>query len=186
MQISDHAQRRYAERIMDRDGKNDVAVYIAGNKDKIHEDINKMVEFGELIYSGKMEKGANITDIYLKDTWIVLVDHDAKRVITLYKIDLGVGKEFNEEYVTLLLRKLKEERAKYDTKNQELLNLIEELREQEKENKEKISEYRKLANELEKANENIGNVIADYETQRYVAEDAVRDIVQTLIGKKIK
>ena len=186
MQISDHAQRRYAERIMDKDDKSDVAVYIAQNKDKIHDDINKMIEYGELIYTGKTEKGSNNTDIYIKDTWVILVDPITKKVVTLYSIDLGVGKEFNMAYVSMLLQKLKAEKNKYDIKNQELLRLIDELREQETENKQKISEYRRLANELEKANENITDVIADYETQRYVAEENVREIVSILVGKKIK
>lgn len=186
MQITDHAQQRYAERIMDKDTKGDIAVYIANNKDKIHEDINKMVEYGTLIYSGKLERGQGATDVYVKDTWVILVDPNAKKVITLYAIDLGVGQEFNKEYVDLLLKKLADARARYETKNNELLKFISELREQETENKEKITEYRRLANELERANENITSVIADYETQRYIAEDEVRGIVEVLVRKKIK
>ena len=186
MKISEHAMNRYAERIMDRDSKNDVAIYVAGNKDKIQTDIEKMIEYGTLIYSGKMDKGQGNTSVYVKDTWVVLVDPDAKKVITLYAIDLGVGQEFNEAYVRMLLNKLNETRSKYEAKNNELLNLIKELRDQEAENKEKITSYRRLANELEKANENIGNVIADYETQRYIAEEEIRDIVAVLVGKKIK
>lgn len=186
MQVSDHAQRRYAERIMDRDTKADVAVYVSANKDKINNDINKMVEYGTLIYSGKMEKNNNIVNVYIKDTWIVLVDPGSKRVITLYSIDLGVGNLFNEEYIGRLMHKLESAKADYEAKNAELQELIQELREQQEENKEKITEYRRLANELEKANENIVNVISDYEVQRYVAEAEVRDIVETLIGKKVK
>lgn len=186
MQITDHAQQRYAERIMDKDTKGDIAVYIANNKDKIHDDINKMVEYGTLIYSGKLEKGQGVTDVYVRDTWVILVDPSAKKVITLYAIDLGVGQEFNNEYVTLLLKKLDYAKSNYEVKNNELLEFIAELREQEAENKNKITEYRRLANELEKANENITNVIADYETQRYIAEDEVRSIVEVLVRKKIK
>lgn len=186
MVISKHAQERYAERIMDRDNKSDVAIYVAANKDKIDNDINLMVEYGNLVYSGKLEKGQNVTNVYIKDTWVILVDPSTKKVITLYSIDLGVGSEFNKEYVNLLLSRLEKEQKVYQEKNNELLKLIEELRDQQTQNKDKINEYRKLANDLEKANENITNVIADYETQRYVAEENVRDIVEVLVGKKIK
>lgn len=186
MVISNHAQQRYAERIMDKDCKSDVAVYIAMNKTKIDTDINKMIEYGKLVYSGKLEKGANVTDVYLKDTWVILVDPNSKKVITLYAIDLGVGNEFNQEYVNLLLTKLDEEKRIYDEKNNELVKVVDELKDQQSQNKDKINEYRKLANDLEKANENLADVIADYETQRYVAEENVRDIVEVLIGKKIK
>ena len=186
MQVSNHAQQRYAERIMNRETKSDVATYIAANRDKIDNDINKMVEYGTLIYSGKLEKNNNTVNVYIKDTWIVLADPGSKRVITLYSIDLGVGNLFNEEYIGRLMHKLESAKAAYEAKNAELQELIKELREQKEENKEKITEYRRLANELEKANETIVNVISDYEVQRYVAEAEVRDIVETLIGKKVK
>lgn len=186
MVVSNHAQQRYAERIMDRDNKSDVAVYVAANKDKIDNDINLMVEYGKMIYSGKLEKGQNVTNVYLKDTWVILVDPGTKKVITLYSIDLGVGSDFNKEYVNLLLGRLEEEQKVYQEKNDELLKLIGELKDQQSQNKDKINEYRKLANDLEKANENLSDVIADYETQRYVAEENVRDIIEVLIGKKIK
>ena len=186
MVVSNHAQQRYAERIMDRDNKSDVAVYVAANRDKIDNDINLMVEYGKMIYSGKLEKGQNVTNVYLKDTWVILVDPNSKKVITLYSIDLGVGSEFNKEYVNLLLSRLEEEQKVYQEKNDELLKLIGELKNQQSQNKDKINEYRKLANDLEKANENLADVIADYETQRYVAEKNVRDIVEVLVGKKIK
>lgn len=186
MIISNHAQKRYAERIMDKSNDSDIAVYIAKNKEKIDTDINKMIEFGKLIYTGKLEKNQNNTEIYLKDTWIILVDPGNKKVITLYSIDLGVGNEFNEKYIDLLLQKLEYEKKLYNERNDELRALISDLKEQSANNKEKINEYRKLANELEKANENITNVINDYETQRYVAEENIRNIIEILIGKKIQ
>ena len=186
MQISNHAQQRYAERIMDKDNKSDIAVYIANNREKIETDINKMIEYGDLIYSGKIEKGANTTDVYLKDAWVVLVDPNNKKVITLYSIDLGVGKEFNLQYLNMLLDKLHCAKTLYATKNVELQKVIGELQDQIEENKQKINDYRKIANELEKANENMANVISDYEVQRYVAEADVREIIGVLTGKKIR
>lgn len=186
MQISNHAQQRYAERIMDRDSKGDVAVYIANNKDKIDSDINKMIEFGEKIYSGKLEKGANLTDVYLKDTWVILTDPNSKKVITLYKIDLGVGPDFNDQYVQMLLSKLKEEQKVSELKKIECDGVITELKEQIQENAKTVNEYRTLANQLVQANANMEAVISDYEEQKYIAETNVRNIVSILVGKKIK
>ena len=186
MQISKHAQERYAERIMDRDTKADIAVYVNANKDKIDNDIHKMIEYGVKIYSGKLDRAEGLTDVYLKDTWVVLVNPSSNKVITLYSIDLGVGQEFNNEYVKMLIEKLECAKNAYSLKNEELLGLINELKEQQEENKQKINEYRRNANDLEKANENLANVIADYETQRYVAEEEVREIIGVLVGKKIK
>ena len=88
--ISAHAKTRYAERIM---GKEDIDVnrFVTLNDDKIKTDINKLISYGELIYTGKQsqkDNKGNIVDVYLKDCWVVLADSRAKNVITLYKIDL--------------------------------------------------------------------------------------------------
>ena len=53
--ISQHAKERYAERIMDKTHPTDVHIYINDNENKIITNINKMIEFGELIHSGKNE-----------------------------------------------------------------------------------------------------------------------------------
>lgn len=186
MQISNHAQQRYAERIKSREDKSDIAVYIAANKEKIETDINKMIEFGSLIYSGKLEKGQGLTEVYLKDTWVILVDPGSQKVITLYKIDLGVGQDFNNEYVKILLEKLNKEQKECELKNIEITAIITELKEQQEENTRIINEYRTTANQLEKANSNLDAVISDYEEQRYIAENNVREIISVLVGKKIK
>ena len=48
--VSKHARERYAERIMDKDGT-DVATFAIKNEKKILDDIDKMVEYGELLYT---------------------------------------------------------------------------------------------------------------------------------------
>ena len=53
MNITKHAMQRYAERIMEKEDTTDVLVFIEQHKEKIEEDISKMIEYGELIYTGK-------------------------------------------------------------------------------------------------------------------------------------
>lgn len=185
MKISNHAEVRYAQRIMNRDEKNDVNVYIAQNKDKIHTNIEKMVTYGTVIYVGKTDKNSNETTVLLKDTWVVLYDHKNDTVITLYSIDLGVGKDFNEQYINLLLERLNIAQESYENKKNELQSNISEWKQQQEDNRIKVTEYRQLANELEKANDNLDAVIKDYETQIYIAGEEIREIVSILIGKKV-
>lgn len=69
--ISKHAMERYAERIMGKDTNWDVNKFVLANVSKIETDINKLIQFGTLIYSGKKSKkdGKNsnaIIDVYLK------------------------------------------------------------------------------------------------------------------------
>lgn len=185
MKISNHAEVRYAQRIMKRDERGDVNVYIAQNKEKIHTDIEKMVTYGTEIYVGKTDKNSNETAVLLNDTWVVIFDPKNDTVVTLYSIDLGVGKEFNEQYIGLLLERLRVARESYENKKKEIQNNIDEWKQQQDDNRIKITEYRQLANELEKANENLDAVIKDYETQVYIAGEEIREIVSILIGKKV-
>lgn len=54
--ISSHCEQRYAERIMNKDNKNDINRFIVENREKIKADINKMINYGELIYIGKQSQ----------------------------------------------------------------------------------------------------------------------------------
>ena len=92
--ISTHAKQRYAERIM---GKEDIDInrFVTLNEDKIKTDINKLISYGDLIYTGKQNKG-NVVDVYIKDCWVIIADNKAKNVITIFKIDLGLDDEFNK------------------------------------------------------------------------------------------
>jgi hypothetical protein len=183
--ISKHAQQRYAERIMSKEGKGDIAVYISSNAEKICNDVNKMIDYGRLVYSGDTESSGQIHDVYMSDTWIVITDPKSQKVVTLYSIDLGVGDEFNKNYIKLLLERLDEAKERFAEKDKELSERVREWQAQIDENKEKITELRQTANGLEKANENLMVVINDYQIQRYAAEQEVREIVRTLTGKKI-
>ena len=187
LKITEHAKQRYAERIMDKNDKNEIAVFITNNTDKISEDISKMIEYGQLIYQGvsNHEFNKQPVKIYLKDTWVVIVDEKQNKVITLYSIDLGVGKEFNEIYINKLLDKLAEAQNKYNDKYEEFDSRKKEYQSIIAENESTINEYRQTANSLEKQNTMYKGLIEELETSRFIAEKDVRDIVATLIGKNV-
>lgn len=186
--ISKHCQERYAERIMDKEDKTDIASFIAVRIDKINEDINKMIEYGEKIFEGKSTNGdynKNTVQIYIKDCWVIIVDPSKNNVITLFKVDLGLGDEFNKSYVEKLMLKLKGYRDKYsetcseiDRRNTEFRNLIEE-------NNQSIKEYQKLINSLKEQNESYQTLIQESETNKKMAETGIREVIGTLTSKKI-
>ena len=79
--ISAHCEQRYAERIMEKDTKVDINKFIADNRDKIKNDINKMISYGELIYQGKQTKPdgkGNIIKIELKTKKDIFLSHIQK------------------------------------------------------------------------------------------------------------
>ena len=103
--ISKHARERYAERIMDKEHKADIARYVIENEEKINTDINKMIEYGNVIYQGEQirdGKKCNIS-VVLKDCWIILCDQPKSTVVTLYKIDFGLDDDFTKIYIEKMM-----------------------------------------------------------------------------------
>ena len=114
--ISNHAKQRYSERILNKSDTNEIQRFMVAEEDKIKVDINKMIYYGDLIYTGKQSqkdgKGKAI-DVYLKDSWVVLVDGKSELVVTLYKIDLGCGDDFNSQYINRMLEKLSKSKENF-------------------------------------------------------------------------
>lgn len=187
LKFSEHSKTRYAERIMDRNSKSDVAVYVAQNEQKIKEDIYKMIQYGELIYSGKSahEFNKQPVDIFLNGTWVVIVDVAKLNVVTLYSIDLGVGNDFNQEYIGMLTEKLNKAKETYNDICTGIKTQIETYSSIIKENTNQINEYKQIINNLQKQNQAYTDVIDSLEVDKTLAEKDVRDIIATMIGKKI-
>lgn len=186
LNISQHAKERYAERIMGKENKIEISEYVAQNEEKIKKDISKMIEFGSIIYSGKSTNVNNKgeVNVYIKDTWIIIVGKTNNNVITLFSIDLGLGKEFNKEYINKMIDKLEKE------KNY-LSNVINQVQEQTdiyknliNENLDYIEESRKTIKALENQNNAYRELINSINADIIVAENNVRKTIATLIGKK--
>ena len=107
--VSRHAMERYVERIMGKEELGDINRFIITNEDKIKVDINKLIYYGELIFTGRQSQKdgkGNVVDVYLKDCWVVLLDNRSRNVITLFKVDLGLDDDFNKTYVAKMMEKL--------------------------------------------------------------------------------
>lgn len=186
--ISNHAKQRYAERIMGRDDTTEINRYVNLNEEKIKTDINKMITYGELIYTGIQHKNdkklAAPVDVYVKDCWVVIADNKIKNVITLYKIDLGVDDEFNKLYINKMLEKLNTAKKAAD----EIRHQIEEenlgYTEVIEESEISIKQYRSMINNLEKLIDGYNIVLSNNMTRVAEADMATAEILNTLIGKK--
>ena len=185
--ISNHAKQRYSERILNKSDTNEIQRFMVAEEDKIKVDINKMIYYGELIYTGKQSqkdgKGKTI-DVYLKDSWVVLVDGKSELVVTLYKIDLGCGDDFNLQYIAKMMDQLKE-------KQDNLLSAQLETEEESKMYKEMIYGYEAQINEFKANIKNLENLCADYKdiidnnkVKISMANRDVADCINKLIGKK--
>lgn len=185
--ISKHAEERYAERIMDKNNKVDMHIFILNNKDKIKIDILKMIEFGVYIYSGKSTCNYNNTtvEIYLNGTWVIIIDPNKNNVITLYSIDLGLGNDFNKEYINKLLDKLNIEKNNFIIAQEDIKNQSQIYTNNITDNENIIADYKKIIKSLEEQNEGYKQVISELKTKERIAEQGVRDVIAILIGKKV-
>lgn len=188
MNITRHAKERYAERVMDKSSNHDIQKFINEHEQKIHDDIEKMIAFGTLIYSGKQtqkdNKSSNIIDVYVNGCWIILFDSANENVITLYKVDLGADEEFNNTYVQKMMERITEAKALYEevqsgvtTENAEYKVLIEE-------NIAQINLYRNYIKNLEELNAGYKAIIDNNIVKINMANTAVGAVVNKLIGKK--
>lgn len=184
--ISAHAKQRYAERIMGKDN-NDVNRFVTLNEDKIKTDINKLIHYGDLIYTGKQSNRDgknNVIDVYLKDTWIVLADNKAKNVITLFKVDLGLDDEFNMSYISKMVEKLNCSKAVLSDVQQQVQEETNTYRTMINDAETQIKEYRGMIKNLEELCSAYKAVIGNNCVKVSQANRDVADIVNTFIGKR--
>lgn len=185
MAISKHARERYAERIMGRDTKTDVSVFIRDHLEKIDDDITKMVQFGTMIYSGRSTANENRSvDVFIKDLWVILVDTEKKNVITLYKIDLGMGEDLDKMFMERGMKKVEEALQQMAEQKEKQTEEIAAMRKIVEENKAQITEYRSYAKKLEEANEGYNKVIQAAMSNTSEAEMDVKQTLAQLVGRK--
>lgn len=185
--ISKHAKERYAERIMGKEDSVDISRFIALNEEKIQTDINKLIHYGELIYTGKQTQKdgkGNIIDVYLKDCWVVLADNRTKNVITLYKIDLGLDDEFNKTYISKMMEKLNVFKAALEDTKQRVQTETDSFREMISDAEAQIKEYKTMINNLEELCAGYKTII-DYNNVKVAQLNRdVAEVVNTLINKR--
>ena len=165
----------------------DVSRFVITNEDKIKTDINKMINFGQLIYTGRQSKKdskGNIVDVYLKDCWVVLVDSKANNVITLYKIDLGLDDEFNKTYISKMMKKLNTNKEVLESVQQQVQEESNTYREMINDAETQIKEYRGMIKNLEELCVGYKTVIDNNYVRVAQANKDMVEVLNTLIGRK--
>lgn len=187
MELTRHSKERYAERIMGKESSNDINAFIAANEEKIRTDIESMVTYGSLIFKGKQldYNDKQPVKVYLSGTWIIILDDKRDRVVTLYKIDLGLGEDFNKQYVEKLLEKLSAANEKLNSYYEESNNTRSEYSKMINDNNLLINEYRGYIKNLEELNRTYTDLINALTKNNSEAELEVRQCIGTIMGKKV-
>ena len=184
--ISAHAKQRYVERIMSKSDNNEIQRYIVENEEKITEYINKLIQYGDLIYSGKTHKDGkgNVIDVFLKNCWCILLDSKNQNVITVYKIDLGCGDEFNQQYIDKMMEKLNESKEYLDSTMREVETESIMYKEMIDSTAMQINEYKSMIKNLEALCNSYQEIINNNTVKVSQANRGVAEVVNTLINKR--
>lgn len=172
---------------MGKDNNCDVKHFILNNEEKIKTDIHKLIQYGELIYSGKQSQRdgkGNVLDVYLKDAWIILVDNRSKNVVTLYKIDLGLDDEFNKAYISKMMEKLNTYKEVLENTQQQIQEESNTYREMINEAETQIKEYRSMIKNLEELCVGYKTIIDNNCVKLSQASRDVADVLNTMIGRR--
>lgn len=185
--ISMHCKTRYAERILGKDDANEIQRFIVENEEKIKTDINKMIEYGEKIFTGKQSQKdgkGKVLDVYIKDTWVILVDTQNGVIVTVYRIDLGLGNDFNTEYVKKYIDKIHEVQAEFSSIQMQVLEESNMYRIMIDESQAQIREYKGFIKNLEELCAAYQSIIDNNTVKVAQANRVIADTVNTLIAKK--
>lgn len=184
MNISKHAIQRYAERVQEKDGL-EINQFATLREDSIRKWIKKLYDSCEKIYEGKFGNETNPVKVYCnKDGWILLQDTKNNTIITLYKVDLGIDNpELDKAFVNKSLEKIKECDREINTFLTTIQTELDEINEKINSNKNKISEYQKIINNLNAENNALESLKQIRLKQRSEKELLKKEYVENLCKK---
>lgn len=183
--VTNHAATRYAERVADKATIADINAYVVSNKEAIETSIGAMLEHSELIYSGKVgSKDSTNVNVYLCGTWILLLDQSKNKVITIYKVDLKVGEDFNKQFVERNVERTNACRRELEEAKKETAEEKSAYQKIIEENNALIAEYRTGIKNLEQINKDYKDIIDRIGLRYASAEMSLRKAVEDLCMKK--
>lgn len=138
MVFTNHILDRYVERTMGKTG-NELKQFIVQNSEQIKDKILKLYEYSELFWYGKIKDHDFTYFTINRDGWVIVIDKNKTTLITIYQVDLGLGVDFNKQYISEIkkyvsdeLNSIEELKQNYDAKCAESNIDIENLKEQNK------------------------------------------------------
>lgn len=185
MTITNHIKLRYAERIARRDTKIDINTYVAQNEEKIEKDISTMIDHSEIIYTGiTTSTNKDVVNVRLSGTWVIIMDQSDRTAITLYKVDFGLGEEFNKTYVSEWLKKLSTDKDILAERESKTAEEIGAYKQAILDNQVLIDEYKALAKQLSKSNEAYQEIIDNKRAEFANLQMDVRRDIEALTRRR--
>lgn len=181
-EISDHAGERYCERFKGQTEFDSKAFYIY-NKEKITDEIMKMMEYAELIYHGPLAAFPS-RRYYLQGQNILVASDNGEIFITLFQTMFG---NISSETNSLIFNAVKEELMQHISELQhiqtESATQIKDLNENISESEQRIQDLKKEI-DIEREVIEMNKTYINYQKgMAYQKSVVVRDVFKTILGR---
>lgn len=197
LKVSEHARRRFVERKYGTKDRDEVTNTINREERYIDSEILRLIGIAHEFYMGPTAKNEQLS-VVNTENWLFLIDPKTKKVVTLYSIDLGLGMEYNLDYLSKIKEKLDEHKAEhvkvielqaskaiYDRQRKivttDINNTVNEIDKAEETLKKLKKKKEELMRQMEDLNTKISAVDADVET----FEDDSPQIINTLLQRQV-
>ncbi len=184
IEFTEHVLERYVERTMNKSG-NEIKQFLAQNEEQVKEQLLKLYQYSEPFWFGKIKDHNSAYFRINKNGWVLIIDKNTTKLITIYKVDLGLGEEFNKQYISEMKKFV--ENASQEIENDKTLyndtitgakETIEDLKKQNNLLQAQINNN----NDTIKLLENENKVIAD---KINIEEQQLKSKMEKFIGAKI-
>jgi len=158
MTFTNHILERYVERTMGKTG-NELKQFIAQNSDQVKDKILKLYEYSELLWYGKIKDHDFTYFTINRDGWVIVIDKNKTKLVTIYQVDLGLSVDFNKQYIAEIKQYVGNEMANIEELRTEYEKVV-------KDNNEAIEELKEKNKLLQAEMEQINNEIKFLEQEK--------------------
>lgn len=185
MEFTEHVLERYAERIQDKGSRNDIKSFVAQNREMIQDNILKLFNSAEYLCGDKI-KVHNFTHFYVnKDGWVIIVDKDKKKIITLYKIDLKCSSNLNKLYIDEMTSNIRQEIEEIEALELQMQENNEEVRKNIVDNNNEIATLKKQIQWLEEQNKTLEQNSKEKDAELKFKQKELHNRIEDFVGARI-
>lgn len=180
MNISNHCFQRYHERVREKN-----TPFIDSLKERYTKELEAMYEHCTKIYSGIIGHSSKPVDVYVNQHgWVLITNDREKTMITIYKIDLGIGDdELNKKYIESSLKRINELQEQLLEKSVKIDEQKASCKKHIEANEALIKEHTTVINELREQNAGYNDLIKSLDANMYQEQTALRDAIENYMVK---
>ena len=186
LNITKHAEQRYAELIMQYDSRAKVEQYVAANHDVIRESLTKLLDSAEEIYTGSKGDKGELT-VLITDRWALIVNKKKNNLVTLFKVQAVADDEddFNDLYFAHMIGNIRARIREYETLTRETEDEITERVERVERVEAQIKDHEQEIERLTRLRDSYQTIVDSLRDDVDSADMRVKHAVEDLVKAKV-